>query len=133
MAGLLGELFAIEDDFVVEPMKQIAALTLLMENDEADLWVAEEQGSVVAMVSVQPLISTAAGSRVGLIEDLIVRKDFRGRGIGTRLLQTVIDECDRRGYARLSLAVDTRNFPAIAFYRQYGFSLSNMGMMYRHP
>ena len=42
------------------------------------------------MCTVQTLISTAEGGPVGLVEDVIVRADYRGHGIGARLLTEAI-------------------------------------------
>jgi len=55
------------------------------------------------MCSVQTLISTAEGGKVGLHEDLIVRKDFRGKGIGAKLLAEVFRWCETYEILRLQL------------------------------
>jgi GNAT superfamily N-acetyltransferase len=46
--------------------------------------------------------------------------DARGRGIGTLLLTTAVNEARRRGHPGLSLSVDPRN-PAQRLYRRMGF------------
>lgn len=83
------------------------------------------------MVSMQQLISTVMGQRVGLIEDMIVHSDFRGQGIGSMLMDSVIAVSQQLGYSRLTLGVDLRNSPAKAFYTRFGFQTSNMGLMYK--
>lgn len=131
MAGLLQELFAIEDDFTVDTEKQIKGLSLLLDNSDADVWVAEDQTKVIGMVSMQRLISTATGEYTGMIEDLVVTERYRGMGAGSSLLEAVIEESAKKGYGRLSLGADKRNSGAIEFYRRKGFAASHMGMMYR--
>ncbi len=133
MAKLLGELFAIEDDFSIDSEKQIRGLQLLLKTDHCRVLVAESLGQVIGMISIQGVISSAMGERVGLIEDMIITHEFRGQGIGKQLLMTMIEESKRLGYSRLSLAADKRNDPAIDFYRTLGFETSNMGMMYYLP
>jgi ribosomal protein S18 acetylase RimI-like enzyme len=133
IAKLLGELFAIEDDFSVDVEKQIQGLELLLEIDNCRVLVAEISGQVIGMITMQSLISTAMGERVGLIEDVIVTHDFRGQGIGKQLLTTIIEESKQLGYTRLSLAADKRNERSIRFYQTFGFETSNMGVLYYLP
>lgn len=131
MGQLLSELFAIEDDFVIDEEVQKSGLRLLLENADADVYVADDFGRVIGMVSMQKLISTAIGKSVGLIEDLIITKSYRGRGIGSRLVEALIAESVKKGYGRLSLGADHRNSAALTFYCTKGFALSHMGLMYR--
>lgn len=131
MAGLLSELFTIEDDFAIDQQKQLGALHLLLQDANATLLVAEISGCVIGMVSMQGLISTAIGAKVGLIEDMIVTAHCRGQGVGRILLRAMIEESERLGYRRVSLGADRRNDSALAFYRTFGFETSNMGLMYR--
>lgn len=132
MVSLLEELFAIEDDFLIDRCVQRQGLELLLKDPEATVLVADVMGSVVGMATMQRLVSTAAGGYVGLIEDVVVAGPFRGRRIGTQLLESLIDESDKKNYLRLALAADERNIRAIALYELHGFRIGRMGMMYRN-
>jgi len=131
MSSLLSELFAIEDDFIVDAEKQSCGLKLLLDTPNAVVLVAEEDERVIGMVSMQSLVSTAIGESVGLIEDMIVTQAHRSKGIGSSLLEALITESAKKNYGRLSLGPDNRNSGAIAFYQKYGFTTSHMGLMYR--
>ena len=131
MAELLEQLFCIEDDFTFDLNKQISGLRLLLKVPTASMFVAKVKNRVVGMITLQSLISTAMGEQVGLIEDLVVSSEYRGKGIGKSLLNSVINESERRGYVRLSLGADIRNTSAINFYHTHGFQASSMGLMYR--
>lgn len=131
MAGLLGELFGIEDDFFIDTDKQIRGLQLLLHHPDSVVIVAVMEERLIGMISMQCLISTVMGEKVGLIEDVIVTADFRGKGIGRLLLGGMIEESERLGYGRLSLGADRRNTSALRFYKTFGFETSNMGLMYR--
>lgn len=133
MALLLAELFTIEDDFVIDEAKQINGLRLLLESSSGTVFVAQLDQRVVGMLTVQSVVSTAAGEYVGLIEDLIVSEPYRGCGIGKQLLHAVLAASKEKGLGRLALAADNRNVSAIAFYQKYGFETSRMGMLYRYP
>lgn len=121
LAHLLGQLFAIEADFGIDPEKQRAGLRLLLERSDAFVAVAEDGGRVVGMGSVQTFISTAEGGAVGLVEDLVVHGARRGRGIGLRLLRALEAWAEHRGLRRLQLLADRENGPALAFYRRRGW------------
>lgn len=131
MADLLKVLFMIEDDFVIDRQKQIHGLQLLLEQSNTTILIAQHHNRLVGMVSMQQLISTAMGERVGLIEDMIVQSDFRGQGIGSLLLTSLITVSKQLGYKLLTLGVDLLNTPAKAFYTRFGFQTSNMGLMYK--
>lgn len=131
MGTLLCELFAVEDDFTIDVAAHRRGLALLIQNENAAVPVALSGEKIVGMATMQPLVSTAVGGNVGLIEDVIVTESYRGRGIGRILLEELIAESRRRGYRRIALAADRRNGRAIAFYRRYGFVPGNMGMLYR--
>ncbi len=54
------------------------------------------------------------------LEDLFVRPEARGRGIGKRLLAYLARTAVERGCARLEWAVLDWNEPSIGFYRSLG-------------
>ena len=120
MAGLLGQLFAIEADFAVNEQAQMRGLSLLL-RAAACLLVADEDGVVVGMVSIQTLISTAEGGAAGLLEDLVVAEGCRGRGIGTRLLHAALAWVREQGLTRVQLLADTNNEEALRFYSRHSF------------
>ena len=120
MARLLGQLFAIESDFVVREQAQMDGLLLLL-RQAACLLVAEEDGAVVGMVSIQPLVSTAEGGMVGLLEDLVVDMDRRGKGIGSLLLRAALDWARKQGLTRVQLLADRNNAAALQFYSRRNF------------
>jgi GNAT superfamily N-acetyltransferase len=64
--------------------------------------------------------STFVG-RPGLyLEDLFVRPEFRGRGIGRALLARLAKDATESGCGRFEWAVLDWNAPAVAFYRGLG-------------
>jgi len=90
LVELLGDLFAIEADFEPDAEKQAAGLRMLLDNPAAGVvFAALAGGEVVGMVSMQILVSTAQGAKAGLVEDMVVSGDYRGRGIGSRLLASL--------------------------------------------
>ncbi|MGF1512339.1 MAG: GNAT family N-acetyltransferase [Elainellaceae cyanobacterium] len=54
------------------------------------------------------------------LEDLYVRPNFRGRGVGRSLLEYLAQQVVTRGYGRLEWSVLNWNNPAIGFYESLG-------------
>jgi N-acetylglutamate synthase-like GNAT family acetyltransferase len=118
MANLLSELFAIEVDFQIDLEKQQRGLELLLDSEQAVVFVAELENQIIGMCSVQLLISTAQGSKVGLIEDVIISKSYQKQGVGKQLLETVKNWAKQQGLTRLQLLADKTNQNALDFYQK---------------
>lgn len=125
---LLTELFQIETDFQVNPDKQRAGLELLLNSDNGQIFVAQANNSsqIVGMCSVQVLISTAEGAKVGMVEDLIVSAAYRGQGIGQKLLTFMEQWAQQQGLKRLQLLADKNNQPALDFYARQDWQTTQL-------
>lgn len=66
LVNLLMELCEIEEDFIFNPQKQLKGLELLLASDKDCIIVAEHNAEIIAMCTMQSLISTAEGGHVGL-------------------------------------------------------------------
>jgi len=64
--------------------------------------------------------STFRGRHGVYLEDVFVRPEFRGRGIGKALMRRLARTCVDNGYARFEWAVLDWNAPSIAFYESIG-------------
>lgn len=64
--------------------------------------------------------STWTGTNGIWLEDLYVREQWRGLGLGQALLQALAEICVDRGYQRLEWWVLDWNEPSIGFYRSIG-------------
>ncbi len=126
MLELLRQLFSIESDFCFNPEKQKNGLQMLLHSSNSKIFVAEKQGHVIGMCTLQVLISTAEGGHTGLIEDVIVDEAHRSRGVGTLLLETATECAQKAGLKRLQLLTDKNNATALDFYHKYNWALTNM-------
>ena len=126
LTALLAELFAIEQDFSPDTTRQRRGLALLLADERATVLVAEVAGQVLGMVTLQSLISTAQGGWVGLLEDLVVAQEWRGEGLGSRLLAAVQEAADNQGLSRVQLLVDEDNHSAKGFYRNQGLRRTHL-------
>ncbi len=65
--------------------------------------------------------STERGGICVQIEDLFVRSDFRGNGVGEKLL-SYVEQTYKNVAARLRLEVEPSNLRALKLYERCGFS-----------
>ncbi len=82
-------------------------------------FVAEMDGDIVAMALFYPRYSTWKGPTIHL-EDLIVKKAYRGKNIGSALFKEVIQYGADQGVKRIEWVVLDWNDPAIDFYEKRG-------------
>lgn len=130
MADLLAELFVLESDFRPEREKQLRGLRLIIDNPQSGrLFVVRVDGQIAGMANALLTISTAEGCRVLLLEDVIVKAKWRGRQLGRRLVEHVLDWAAHAGLTRATLLADASNSPALAFYERIGFSASAMRVL----
>ena len=86
----------------------------------AEVLLAEVGGEPAAFALFFPNFSTFRG-RPGLyLEDLYVRPQYRGHGLGLQLMRALAHLALQRGCARFEWWVLDWNAPAIAFYRSLG-------------
>jgi GNAT superfamily N-acetyltransferase len=105
----------------VEATEELLHLALFGEAPTASCHVAlGVDGEVVGFALWYVTFSTWKG-RPGLwLEDLFVRPEQRGRGLGKALLQELARVCVERGYPRFEWWVLDWNEPSIGFYRSLG-------------
>lgn len=82
-------------------------------------FVVEVDGKVEGLALVYPRYSTWKG-KVLHLEDLIVSEASRGKGLGTLLLDTVVEYGKSMGVKRIGWEVLDWNEPAIEFYEKKG-------------
>jgi GNAT superfamily N-acetyltransferase len=127
LADLLMLLFTEEADFRPNRANQERGLRHLIESPSTGVvFVAREGHEVVGMVSLLFTISTAEGGPACWLEDMVVRPDWRGDGLGSRVLRHAIDYARTHGFSRITLLTDKVNAGAIRFYERHGFFESAM-------
>lgn len=82
--------------------------------------VAEDaEAGVIGIALFYRAFSTWKG-RMIYLDDLVVREDFRGQGIGRALLQRLLDQARAAGVAMVKWQVLDWNQPAIELYKKIG-------------
>ena len=122
LAGLIRELAAYERlSHEAEPDADALAKHLADDaSPRCNAFIAEADGEPLAFALYFYSYSTFLTRWGVYLEDLYVRPEHRGKGIGYALLRRVAQEAVSRGCRRMEWAVLNWNEPAIAFYRRIG-------------
>jgi ribosomal protein S18 acetylase RimI-like enzyme len=83
--------------------------------------VAQGKGAVAGMCTAQLVISTAEGAPSALVEDVVVAREFRGQGVGRKLMDAIGAWAVTAGATRLQLLADKNNAAAFGFYEKLGW------------
>ncbi|MGF1569951.1 MAG: GNAT family N-acetyltransferase [Nodosilinea sp.] len=83
--------------------------------------VATRDGLIVGVAYASSVLSLEHGGWSGWLDELYVLPEWRGHGIGTRLLDAVITGAIERGWIALDLEVDIGHQRAVSLYASRGF------------
>lgn len=102
------------------------ALDLFLEHPELGfVWMAYDEKGVAGICVVCYAISTSMGSVVAKLDDVSVKPDRRGSGVGTELLNQLKDQLRREAVTRIDVAVHLENPDARRFYEKANFVALN--------
>jgi ribosomal protein S18 acetylase RimI-like enzyme len=90
---------------------------------DAIVFVAEDDHAVVgyAYVAIEGYDYMLLRGPAGILHDIIVAPEHRGRGIGQLLLQAALDYVNARGVPRIVLSTATQNEVAQRLFAKAGF------------
>ena len=83
---------------------------------------AEVAGEIVGAVWVRNIKGYGSVDDATPEFSISLYKDFRGYGIGTKMLQKMLEYLKRKGYSKASLAVQKSNY-AVKMYLKAGFQI----------
>ncbi len=127
LCELLNYLFEQEVEFKPNAEIQSEGLReIITKSDVGAIVIAIDSNKVIGMANILYTISTALGSRVAILEDMVVFPKMRGIGVGSSLMKYSLDLAKENGCKRITLLTDFDNYGAHRFYQQHGFIRSSM-------
>ena len=105
--------------------------SLFGERPYAEVLISTHDGVPAGFALFFHSFSTFLGKPGIYLEDLYVRPEFRGAGIGRALLARLAKKAKERGCGRLEWSVLDWNEPSIAFYEKLGASARDGWTVYR--
>lgn len=102
------------------------ALDLFLEQPELGfVWMAFDAEELVGICVVCYAISTSMGAVVAKLDDVSVKAERRGSGIGTALLEQLKEQLRKESVTRIDVGVHLENPEARNFYERLGFVALN--------
>lgn len=103
-------------DAAIDELTSEQVINGIMEREK--IYLARDSGKVMGFASWHGI------GRSGLAElsGVIVLEEQKGRGIGSLLVEKVLDDAREAGYSSIGVKTEEYNAPAISFYRKCGFA-----------
>jgi N-acetylglutamate synthase-like GNAT family acetyltransferase len=98
----------------------------IFSSDELDGIVALEKGNVIGYASIHYIKKITRKS--GIIEDVVVKENQRGKGIGKLLVKNLIEKAKKNDCDKIILSSSEKN---LKFYQKLGFQKNEFEMIMR--
>ncbi len=98
----------------------------IFSSDEVDGIVAMEEGNVLGYASIHYIKKITRKS--GIIEDVVVKENQRGKGIGKLLVKNLIEKAKKNNCDKIILSSSEKN---LKFYEKLGFQKNEFEMIMR--
>jgi GNAT superfamily N-acetyltransferase len=97
------------------------AKVLIADPEEGVIFIARDgDGKAVGFAAMGWKWSSLSAARAGVLEDLFVSPDARGKGLAEALIEACADRCRERGAAKLEWVTATDNQRAQKVYDRIG-------------
>lgn len=92
--------------------------------ENSTIIVAEDDSKLIGYVMAMGGLARRNRHSAYLVAGLL--KDYRNKGIGTKMFQTLLSWAEKKGLHRLELTVIAHNDAAIALYKKMGFKVEGV-------
>ncbi|BEV04042.1 GNAT family N-acetyltransferase [Chryseobacterium gambrini] len=98
-------------------------LTERIENNDSEIFVAENEGELVGFVQLYPLFSSTRMKRYWLLNDLYVNENYRGKGFSKQLIEASKELAKSTDAAGILLETGKSNDIGNKLYPSCGFEI----------
>ena len=96
------------------------ARSLIADPEQGSLYVAAEGGGLIGFAALGWKWASTRGARIGVMEDLYVNEDARGKGVADALIERCAERCRERGAPVLEWVTAPDNHRAQKVYERFG-------------
>ena len=89
------------------------------------VYVAETDGKKIVGTFALAVMDNIAhtGKKSGLIEDVVVSREYRRQGVGTQMMKSAVEICKAKSCYKAALSSNVNRENAHAFYESLGFKI----------
>jgi len=104
----------------LEATEEKLADVLFGEHSFVQCLVALDNGKLIAYAILYPSFASFRGQKGMYLEDIFIKAEYRGKGLGDRLLKEIAKLALHKGCERIDFVVLDWNTSAINFYEKHG-------------
>jgi GNAT superfamily N-acetyltransferase len=123
LPSILALYVEVEDDGRILSVEKARSIFARMQSyPDYKVYVAAFGGSIVGTFALLIMDNLAhMGAPSGVVEDVVVQKDWQGKGVGKQMMRFAMDRCRERGCYKLALSSNLKREAAHRFYDAIGF------------
>jgi ribosomal protein S18 acetylase RimI-like enzyme len=100
---------------------QDALSRLIADTTFGRVWLLKIQEKAIGYVILTFGYSIEFQGRDAFIDEIFIEEDYRGKGIGTKVIEFIESQCRESGIHAIHLEVERENMSAQSLYRKLGF------------
>jgi len=102
--------------------ERLSILESALRNPNYELWVAEVDGEIVGFIDLWTMHDFCHGGKLSHMQNLYVAPKYRGLGVGSQLLQKIIERAKEREALEIHVVTKFDNQRAIRLYKKHGLT-----------
>tara|TARA_R110000782_G_scaffold225613_2_gene312489 strand:- start:945 stop:1376 length:432 start_codon:yes stop_codon:yes gene_type:complete len=107
-------------------LTQLNLTTILSNDNPTDVAICME-GDVLIGIAMMAKYKVISGHK-GMIEDVVVSSNYRGKGIGRKLMEKLLEQAEKERLNDVLLFSGHHRTAAISLYKSLGFKLKDSGL-----
>lgn len=107
-------------------LNQLPLTTIIERSDNIDIAICFEENILVG-IAMMANYKVVSGYK-GMIEDVVVSEQHRGKGIGRKLMEKLLEQAEFRKFNDVLLFSGHHRTAAISLYKSLGFNLKSSGL-----
>jgi ribosomal protein S18 acetylase RimI-like enzyme len=106
--------------------ERLSILKSALKDPDYELWVAEVGGEIVGFIDLWFIHDFCHGGKLSYIQNLYVAPKHRRLGVGSQLLQKIIEKAEEKGALEIHVVTKFENKPAIQLYKRHGLTKESL-------
>jgi ribosomal protein S18 acetylase RimI-like enzyme len=106
--------------------ERLSILENALRDPDYELWIAKVSGEIVGFIDLWIIHDFCHGGKLSYIQNLYVATKYRGLGVGSQLLQKIIERAKERGALEIHVVTKFDNERAIQLYKKHGLTKESL-------